>query len=213
MVLAVVAAASSSGGAVDGGWQPSMQADKWDIRFSPGMPGHPEQHGEAWRFSFPRYDGALPCASLGCDSVGYVTTRADGPLRGELITLTIEITGSGFFQYQLEPENTCLALASVRLFFQRSRDDYEREFYRWWSNLNSILLIPGEHTIAVPLTPDRWSSVSGTSGNAASEEFFASLENAENIGMTFGGGCFFGHGVNVSGGDAMFTLKKFSITR
>jgi hypothetical protein len=29
--------------------------------------------------------------------------------------------------------------------------------------------------------------------------------------MTFGGGCFFGHGVNVSGGTARFALISYTI--
>ena len=32
-----------------------------------------------------------------------------------------------------------------------------------------------------------------------------------NIGLTFGGGCFFGHGVNVSGGSAKFIVTGFAI--
>jgi hypothetical protein len=34
-------------------------------------------------------------------------------------------------------------------------------------------------------------------------------ENVGNIGMTFGGGCFAGHGVNISGGTARFSLTSY----
>jgi hypothetical protein len=33
----------------------------------------------------------------------------------------------------------------------------------------------------------------------------------DNVGFTFGGGCFFGHGVSVSGGKAKFYVTSFTI--
>jgi uncharacterized membrane protein YedE/YeeE len=55
--------------------------------------------------------------------------------------------------------------------------------------------------------------VFGKKGEIAREEFSLALEDVENIGMTFGGGCFFGHGVNVTGGQASFAVTEFSISR
>jgi len=176
------------------------------------MPEHPTQVGDSWRFSFPRYEGPFPCQEL-CPSVGYITTRALGPLKGQSITMTIEITGPGIFENRLEPENICWRVATVRLLIQRQGDDSTEDSYRWWSNPDAIVLKEGEHKLTVPLTPDRWSNVSGEKGSIASEEFYAALENVENIGLTFGGGCFFGHGVNVSAGPATFILRKFMISR
>ena len=37
------------------------------------------------------------------------------------------------------------------------------------------------------------------------------LKNMGHIGVTFGGGCFFGHGVNVSGGAARFIMTRFEL--
>ncbi len=74
-------------------------------------------------------------------------------------------------------------------------------------------LATGQHSITVPLTPDQWSSVLGKKGSAAPLEFAEALRGVDKVGMTFGGGCFFGHGVNVSGGEATFTLKDFAIAR
>jgi hypothetical protein len=57
---------------------------------------------------------------------------------------------------------------------------------------------PGNTTLAVPLTPDQWSSVFGRFGkqNATTLNGFQDvLGNLGHVGMTFGGGCFFGHGV------------------
>ena len=127
--------------------------------------------------------------------------------------MTVVISGSPEFRYKTESANTCDTPASVHLLIQRRGDDLTREFYRWWSNPLAILLEEGEHTILVPLTPDQWSSVDGKTGDAAPEEFADALREADRVGMTFGGGCFFGHGVVVSGRDATFALQRFTIDR
>jgi hypothetical protein len=41
--------------------------------------------------------------------------------------------------------------------------------------------------------------------------FQAALKGAGQVGLVFGGGCFFGHGVNVTGGAAKFVLINYSI--
>jgi hypothetical protein len=197
-------------------WQPSLRAEAWDFRFSPGMPQHPTQADEGWTFSFPRYEGRLPCrdhVAPDCPSVHYLLTKAGGSLAGRSFRMTIEISGSAEFRSKLEPTNICERPASVRLLVERRGDDLTKEFYRWWSNPQAIILATGQHSITVPLTPDQWSSVLGKKGSAAPLEFAEALRGVDKVGMTFGGGCFFGHGVNVSGGEATFTLKDFAIAR
>jgi hypothetical protein len=216
LALCLAPLPSHAAAASDALWQPSMIAADWDIRFSPGMPEHPTQKGKGWQFSFPRYEGELPCLDHlrpACPSVHYLTTRAEGPLRGESISVTIEIIGAATFRYRLEPENTCDNPATVRLLIQRRGDDFTREFYRWWSNPLAIELAEGKKTINVPLAPDQWSSVFGKKGDVAEREFRAALVDIGNIGFTFGGGCFFGHGVNASRGESIFTLSEILIHR
>lgn len=51
-------------------------------------------------------------------------------------------------------------------------------------------------------------------GNADSETRYAferALLNVTRLGITFGGGCSFGHGINISGGPASFALTAFVI--
>ncbi len=72
----------------------------------------------------------------------------------------------------------------------------------------------GTTTIAVPLTPESWSSVNGRFGNADSEARFGfdkAILNVTRLGLTFGGGCSFGHGINVRGGRAEFFLTEYAI--
>jgi hypothetical protein len=73
----------------------------------------------------------------------------------------------------------------------------------------------GDVTMTVPLTPDQWSSVYRKVGNLNSSTlagFQDALANLGDVGMTFGGGCFAGHGVNVSGGTARFVLISYTIS-
>jgi hypothetical protein len=71
-------------------------------------------------------------------------------------------------------------------------------------------------TMTVPLTPDQWSSVYGKPGNLNATTlagFHDALTNLGHVGMTFGGGYFAGHGVNVSGAGAraMRSYKLFNL--
>jgi hypothetical protein len=129
------------------------------------------------------------------------------------MTLAIVTTGSPVFNYNSESFNTCVNPATVRPFFWGATNPNAYES-RWWSDPTAYVLGPGTVTLTMPLTPDRWSDVGGQYGNYSSTTqagFAASLANVGSIGMTFGGGCFMGHGVNVSGGTATFELLSYTI--
>jgi len=53
---------------------------------------------------------------------------------------------------------------------------------------------------------------SGDDDATALAGFQDALGNLGRVGMTFGGGCFFGHGVNVSGETARFALISYTIS-
>ena len=152
-----------------------------------------------------------------CGHVNYVTTPVNAAITAAGLTMTfrIETTGVPVFQYALNPNNTCTNPAAVRLFIQRQGDTLEadHEFYRWWSKA-AAKLTAGTVTLTVPLMPDQWMSVLGKAGNLdqiATAGFHAALRNVGNIGMTFGGGCFAGHGVNISSGTARFSLTNYRL--
>jgi hypothetical protein len=46
-------------------------------------------------------------------------------------------------------------------------------------------------------------------GRRSESGFVETIKKMGNIGVTFGGGCLFGHGVNVSGGTARFIMTRF----
>ncbi len=131
------------------------------------------------------------------------------------VSMSVQVTTTGpvVFNYMTEPFNTCPTPASVRPFIWANRNSFA-EFDRWWSNPTALTLAPGSATLTVRLAPDQWSSVNGKFGNAdaASQAAFTNaLRNVSSLGLTFGGGCFFGHGVNVQGGSARFALVSYQV--
>jgi hypothetical protein len=197
--------------------QASLSTQTWNIQYSPGMPAHPTAVPGAWYFDFP----APNCGAAEVCSVHYVST----PVRMSVTTsghvtavFQITTTGTTVFNYKLNPNNTCDYPAHVRFYLQRRGDNLsgrgEYEFYRWFSNDVAYELGAGSTNLTAPLTPDQWTSVFGKKGDynpAAKFGFVQALQNLGTIGFVFGGGCFYGHGVNVSGGTARFALKEYSI--
>jgi hypothetical protein len=121
----------------------------------------------------------------------------------------IETTGGVQFQPLLSPDNVCNSPATVRPIIQRIGDDMtlgKGPDYRFWGP--PITLADGGVDVTVPLAPDQWINVNGQYSPAG---FAEALAKVWRIGVTFGGGCFAGHGVNISGGTAKFTMTAFNL--
>jgi hypothetical protein len=148
-------------------------------------------------------------------SIHYLfTPSALSQIRGTLVvSVAVATTGPVLF-HSLDPvSGGCVIPPSVRPFFWANGNG-EGPYDRWWSNPRASALAAGTATISVPLTPGFWSSVNGQFGNAdsgVSHAFETALLNVTRLGVTFGGGCSFGHGVNVSGGQAQFAITRFAI--
>lgn len=156
-------------------------------------------------------------------SINYMLQYRTKPISGSALSFTYQIvsTGTPTFNWyfpQLDPGNTCTATpAQVRFFFDR-QDWYVApapETYRWWSKpIAAELQNNSTVTLTVPLTPDQWQSVYGKMGNfdaGTLADFQSSLKKPLEIGLSFGGGCFFGHGVSTLNGSAKFILSDYSI--
>jgi hypothetical protein len=160
--------------------------------------------GAALAFDFP---------STG--SIQYVfTASALAAIRGTLVaSFTIASSGPVIFN-SLDPQTaTCTVPASVRPFIWANNNG-QGSYDRWWSNPLAFTLAPGAGSVSVPLKPENWSSVNGQRGNASEPITFAfetALRNVSRLGLTFGGGCSFGHGINVQGGTATFMLTELAI--
>ena len=76
-------------------------------------------------------------------------------------------------------------------------------------------LAPGPANLSVSLTDlSQWTSVFSEKANAsaaATPGFKQATANLGSVGFSFGGGCFYGHGVRVSGGGARFAVKGLAV--
>ncbi len=181
---------------------PIMHPARWTIgpvigtkNYSVGMPLHPSAI-DGWSFDFP----ALP------GSVHYVTTPAPTLALGQSITITFEVRGAGeLLAVQPIPKPGLL-----RLHIQREGDDWTAEgnyqHYRFWSR--PIDLLPGTHTLTVPLDFEKWTGVWGKSDQAG---FSTTVANAAVVGFSFGHSAA-GHGVyRTSPEPVRFILKNFAV--
>jgi hypothetical protein len=187
----------------------SLNPANWVFSATIHMTDYAHNNGVA--FNFPVEDGTHP-------RVDYFWSSETKPLSGT-ITTSFQIATSSpsvVFNYVFEPTNTCSYPAHVRLllaakgFNNLSSPNYVND--RWWSNPTAALLVGGSTvTLTVPLTPDQWSNVNGQFGTAQPAGFANALQHPAMLGFSYGGGCFFGHGVNVSGGTAQFFVGGYSI--
>lgn len=192
-VAPVPPATSKSGG--------EMVNGSWQFQYSPGM-ASPAKTSGGWSFDFPTKDG-----------VHYLVTGSNGLSPGMkqiVLEYDITMTGSPVFEYRTADNSCDSPKANVSLYFQRKGDNLSGEGdyanYRFWSRPLLSELKAGPGTLVVPLMADQWINVWGQH-----TAITTALANLQAIGMTFGGGCFAGHGVFVTGGTAKFTAKSFQV--
>jgi len=159
--------------------------------------------------------GALTFDFPDSGSMNYLFTPSPLTIVHGTLSVSVRVTTSGPVVFNsLDPQTTsCTIPSSVRPFIW-ANDNGNGEFDRWWSNPRALTLAAGTGTITVPLTADAWSSVNGKFGNADAPTKFAfdkALLNVSRFGLTFGGGCSFGHGINVRGGTATFSVTEYVI--
>jgi hypothetical protein len=177
----------------------------WQILWSYDMPPKPTMDGSSWYFDFPT---GTNCPRK-CPGVHYVMKPYNERLEygGELvITGRIEVTGNPTFNYKFEKANTCDFPAHARAMVQRKNDDMRAEDNRYFGSRIAIPLGPGNFSATIPLKEGQWANVDGKFNLSG---FKKTLEDIGNVGLTFGGGCFYGHGVNVSGGTARFVVTGY----
>lgn len=89
------------------------------------------------------------------------------------------------------------------------------EFDRWWQNPSALTMASGTFVLDAPLAADgSWSSVYGKANNydaATTAAWTQALAHVSTFALTFGGGCFFGHGVYATGPGATFDLQDYRV--
>jgi len=200
VVLALLLASCGGGESITAPSTPtlSMEPAAWTFRYSLGMGEHPVAAlNGGWQFDFPMQDG-----------VHYLTTPMTADLRGKEIQVTAHVVGiDPVFAW---PADACGSPARARVMAQRQGDDLRSASGRWWSD-RPITLQVGATTITAPVSPERWSNVDGKVGTADPQGFDDAMAHPGFVGLTFGGGCFFGHGVWLQSGAARMLVRDFSI--
>jgi hypothetical protein len=192
-----------------------LDASSWVINPDSGSVAYPfdGETGTAC-FNFPRSPVSDP-NDIG-PWYGYFVQAWTGSITGSQLSITYKIkeaqTGT-IFNWMSESDNTCSPVGSpayCHLYFQ-SGDLYNGDGYnRWWSNPQAVQLAAGRVTLTVSFDPSQWSETFGRSGTSNPPAFYTTLANPSYIGVTFGGGCFFSHGVNTTYGKAQFQLLDLS---
>jgi hypothetical protein len=183
----------------------------WTIRYSPGMRAHPlPQETGGWYFDFPTASGSVHYVTAAVNMVVSKSVSAD---------IEVRTTGAPTFEYALEANNTCVNPARVRLLLQQKGDDLSgvrgKQYYRWWSINAAYELAPGSTRLTAQVSDlSQWVSVGGERADAtaaATAGFWETMNNLGAVGFSFGGGCFYGHGVRVSGGGARFAVTSYKV--
>lgn len=168
----------------------------WSYEYSTGTYAIVSYGSDGFTFTFPPANG-----------VHYVT-KAGSPFSS--VTVNGRVQGSG----TLTRLDTCSGNNEARIYFQRSGDNWsgsgDYQFYRWWYT-RPIVLTPGTSFSLVATTADlaNWGSVLGIKADAAPSQFATAVANIGRIGITFGGGCSYGHGVWAASGNVAFTVDSW----
>ena len=152
-------------------------------------------------------------------SVNMLTKWWPGTTAGSLaVTTRIVTTGTPIFRLRQGPEPQCSNPPAARAWLATtdwtngSLPDYE--WNRWWSRDGYTVLGPGTTSIDVPLDPAGWSNVNGqlaSSTPEATTHFWRVVNQGGRLGLVFGGGCSYGHGIYVTGGTAVFTILQYDV--
>lgn len=137
-----------------------------------------------------------------------------GNLTGKTVTMNFNVSGAdSAFTYYGEgtPSNPCGTPASVRLYFETSNAGGFDYSHYWWSNPASSVLSNGDGTVTATLEPGEWSNWGGQVGSSVPDQFNAAASNVTEMGLSFGGGCFFENGVGTTDGLGTFTLNSYDV--
>jgi hypothetical protein len=142
---------------------------------------------------------------------GYFYTKPPATIaRDQTVTLVYSIDGSNPEWGVSDPSD--VPPASVHLFLWRRGDDLScngvMASYRFWAPSGVTLKLGDSQTLTSVLDPSVWTNCYGQHDTSG---FAGALENAMGIGFTFGGQKFFGHGVYLSRGSAMFKMNSYTV--
>jgi hypothetical protein len=157
------------------------------------------------------------------DKTRLLFNSKDSSLLGDLsaTTMSATFTVSGVndgatFTYGGEgtARNPCVSPATVRLSFESIPPGTKFAFTNyWWADVSpaSSVLANGDFALTVPVDATQaWSDWNGQPSSANADAFNAAASNVTEVGLSFGGGCFFENGVGTTDGSGTLTLNTFA---
>lgn len=132
---------------------------------------------------------------------------------------TVTATGTPWFDFRTNSNNTCNLPAAgqapvsyVRLMIWIA-PNLSNPTYRYWSTVGVKQISPGTFHIEANLDPALWTDVYGKTGSSNPAAWDYIMQRANAVGVTFGGGCFYGHGVFVDkgSGTAKFRVDGMNV--
>lgn len=126
-----------------------------------------------------------------------------GNLTGKTLTDTVTVSGaSGSSAFVTQHGGGCGNPPAVRFYFRTPGFAYT---HFWWSNPESYVLANGTATLTAPLSdPSQWSDYNGKFGNQNPAAFAKAVAKVSQVGLSYGGDCFFENGATVTSGSALF---------
>lgn len=84
---------------------------------------------------------------------------------------------------------------------------------RWWANRWVDMTDRGDFTLRIPLAPENWTDSFGKFPNFSTRRArdWRRTLNRSHVGITFGGGLNFGHGVDVTQGRCTVEIDTFRV--
>lgn len=169
-------------------------------------------------------DSYTLCGSIGAGTALLVNTKGPvvGNQLGKTITATFTISGAvGAFTYGGEPYCSSAvggSLPNVRLYFddQPNNTKHQVDTNYWWADDSAAGAVLANNTFTVTALLDptsaTWGAVNGEQSGSNTALFNAAASNIKDIGLSFGGGCFFANGVGTTDGTGTFVLTSLTVS-
>jgi hypothetical protein len=164
-------------------------------------------------FWFPAY------ATTPDDYAGYLLLPWTQALTGSTFSATVQVitfpAGTVPVRFTAPYNGGCVSEGRVYIFFQTGQLYNGIEGTQWWAAADAWPIgDTGTATVIISAAlndPSRWASVYAHSGTELPAEFANAKAHPTYVGLTFGGNCANGHGLNTRKGEAQFRLVSLTV--
>lgn len=178
----------------------NFAAGTWQVRPTPGAP-RPSNHGATLVQPIGAVNYLFQVQNRAC--------RTDQTV--ELTGAIRTVSGAPTFTVADPTDDPNGLPPNFRLIWLAYALGDPRPTARYWCDAYVVLGPDKKFSLSVPLDPARWSHVNGQRGSEDVGAFTDALRHGVGVGITFGGGYFYGHGVHVRGGRADLVLTFMAI--